>query len=432
MILISNPDKSQWQEILKRPVMNTENLFDTVRSVIDRVKEEGDRAVLDYEEKFDKVVLASLAVSEEEQQEAENLVSEDLKAAIRLAKQNIETFHAAQRFEVKKVQTQPGVTCWQKAVAIEKVGLYIPGGTAPLFSTVLMLAVPARIAGCKEIVLCTPPGRDGKVHPAVLFAAKVAGVNRIFKAGGIQAIAAMAYGTESVPKVYKIFGPGNQYVTAAKQLVSLRDVAIDMPAGPSEVEVLADETANPIFVAADLLSQAEHGVDSQAILITTSVELQQAVKVEVERQLALLPRKEIAEKSLANSKLIVVDSMTEAIELTNAYAPEHLIIETEDYLSVAERIVNAGSVFLGSLTPESAGDYASGTNHTLPTNGYAKAYSGVSLDSFIRKITFQEIKPEGLNIIGPAIELMAANEQLDAHKNAVSVRLGQLENGNGN
>ena len=430
MILISNPDKSQWQEILKRPVMNTENLFDTVRSVIDRVKEEGDRAVLDYEEKFDKVVLASLAVSEEEQQEAENLVSEDLKAAIRLAKQNIETFHAAQRFEGKKVQTQPGVTCWQKAVAIEKVGLYIPGGTAPLFSTVLMLAVPARIAGCKEIVLCTPPVRDGKVHPAVLFAAKVAGVNRIFKAGGIQAIAAMAYGTESVPKVYKIFGPGNQYVTAAKQLVSLRDVAIDMPAGPSEVEVLADETANPIFVAADLLSQAEHGVDSQAILITTSVELQQAVKVEVERQLALLPRKEIAEKSLANSKLIVVDSMTEAIELTNAYAPEHLIIETEDYLSVAERIVNAGSVFLGSLTPESAGDYASGTNHTLPTNGYAKAYSGVSLDSFIRKITFQEIKPEGLNIIGPAIELMAANEQLDAHKNAVSVRLGQLENEN--
>ena len=432
MILISNPDKSQWQEILKRPVMNTENLFDTVRSVIDRVKAEGDCAVLDYEKKFDKVVLTSLAVSEEEQQEAENLVSEDLKAAIRLAKQNIETFHAAQRFEGKKVQTRPGVTCWQKAVAIEKVGLYIPGGTAPLFSTVLMLAVPARIAGCKEIVLCTPPGRDGKVHPAVLFAAKVAGVNRIFKAGGIQAIAAMAYGTESVPKVYKIFGPGNQYVTAAKQLVSLRDVAIDMPAGPSEVEVLADETANPVFVAADLLSQAEHGVDSQAILITTSVELQQAVKVEVERQLALLPRKEIAEKSLANSKLIVVDSMEEAIELTNAYAPEHLIIETEDYLSVAERIVNVGSVFLGSLTPESAGDYASGTNHTLPTNGYAKAYSGVSLDSFIRKITFQEIKPEGLNIIGPAIELMAANEQLDAHKNAVSVRLGQLENGNEN
>lgn len=423
MILITNPDKSQWADILKRPVMNTENLFDTVRGIIDRVKAEGDRAVLEYEAKFDKAVLASLAVSEEEQEEAEALVSEELKAAIRLAKQNIETFHAAQRFEGKKVQTQPGVTCWQKAVAIEKVGLYIPGGTAPLFSTVLMLAVPARIAGCKEIVLCTPPGKDGKVHPAVLFAARVAGVSRIFKAGGVQAIAAMAYGTESVPKVYKIFGPGNQYVTAAKQLVSLRDVAIDMPAGPSEVEVLADETANPVFVAADLLSQAEHGVDSQAMLITTSAWLQQAVKAEVERQLDLLPRKEIAEKSLANSKLIVVHTMEEAIELTNAYAPEHLIVETADYLSVAERVVNAGSVFLGSLTPESAGDYASGTNHTLPTNGYAKAYSGVSLDSFIRKITFQEIKPEGIRTIGPAIETMAANEHLDAHKNAVTVRL---------
>ena len=397
-----------------------------VWSIIDRVKAEGDRAVLEYEEKFDKVALTALAVTEEEQAEAETLVGEELKKAIRLAKQNIETFHAAQRFEGKRVETQPGVTCWQKAVAIEKVGLYIPGGTAPLFSTVLMLAVPAKIAGCKEIVLCTPPGKDGKVHPAVLFAAKVAGVNRIFKAGGVQAIAAMAYGTESVPKVYKIFGPGNQYVTAAKQLVGLRDVAIDMPAGPSEVEVLADETANPSFVAADLLSQAEHGVDSQAILITTSRALQQAVKEEVERQLALLPRKEIAEKSLANSKLIVVRDMDEAIELTNSYAPEHLIIETADYMSVAERVINAGSVFLGSLTPESAGDYASGTNHTLPTNGYAKAYSGVSLDSFIRKITFQEIKPEGIRTIGPAIEEMAANEHLDAHKNAVTVRLDKL------
>ena len=427
MILISNPDRTQWTEILKRPVMNTENLFDTVRGVIDRVKAEGDRAVLEYEEKFDKVRLSSLAVSDEEQREAERLVSEELKAAIRLAKQNIETFHAAQRFEGKKVQTRPGVTCWQKAVAIEKVGLYIPGGPAPLFSTVLMLAVPAKIAGCKEIVLCTPPDKGtGKVHPAVLYAAKVAGVNRIFKAGGIQAIAAMAYGTESVPKVYKIFGPGNQYVTAAKQLVSLRDVAIDMPAGPSEVEVLADETANPVFVAADLLSQAEHGVDSQAMLITTSEALRQAVKAEVERQLALLPRKEIAEKSLANSKLIVVGSMEEALELTNAYAPEHLILEVKDYLSVAEQITNAGSVFLGSLTPESAGDYASGTNHTLPTNGYAKAYSGVSLDSFIRKITFQEIEREGIQAIGPAIEVMAANEHLDAHKNAVSVRLQAL------
>lgn len=418
-------------EILRRPVLNTDTLRNTVKEVLDKVKTEGDKAVREYEERFDKVKLDSLGVTETEIAEAEKEVPIELKAAIMLAQKNIHTFHSSQRFEGKKVQTVPGVTCWQKAVAIEKVGLYIPGGTAPLFSTVLMLATPAQIAGCKEIVLCTPPDKEGKVHPAILYAAKLAGVNKIFKAGGVQAIAAMAYGTESVPKVYKIFGPGNQYVTAAKQLVSLRDVAIDMPAGPSEVEVLADETANPIFVAADLLSQAEHGVDSQAILITTSVELQQAVKVEVERQLALLPRKEIAEKSLANSKLIVVDSMAEAIELTNAYAPEHLIIETEDYLSVAERIVNAGSVFLGSLTPESAGDYASGTNHTLPTNGYAKAYSGVSLDSFIRKITFQEIKPEGLNIIGPAIELMAANEQLDAHKNAVSVRLGQLENGNG-
>jgi len=426
MYLINNPDRSQWAELLKRPTLNTENLFDTVRGIINRVRAEGDVAVLALEEQFDKVKLSSLAVSAEEWQEAETLLSDELKAAIRLAKQNIETFHAAQRFEGKKVETQPGVTCWQKAVAIEKVGLYIPGGTAPLFSTVLMLAIPAKIAGCREIVLCTPPGRNGKVHPAVLFAAQVAGVDKVFKAGGVQAIASMAYGTESIPKVYKIFGPGNQYVTAAKQLVSLRDVAIDMPAGPSEVEVLADETANPTFVAADLLSQAEHGVDSQAVLITTSAALQQAVKAEVERQLALLPRKEIAEKSLENSKLIVVNSMDEAIEMTNAYAPEHLIVETADYMEVAEKVVNAGSVFLGSLTPESAGDYASGTNHTLPTNGYAKAYSGVSLDSFIRKITFQEILPEGLRRIGPAIEVMAANEQLDAHKNAVTERLKTL------
>ena len=426
MNLINNPDRSQWAELLKRPTLNTENLFDTVRGIINRVRAEGDVAVLALEEQFDKVKLTSLAVSAEEWQEAETLLSDELKTAIRLAKENIEAFHAAQRFEGKKVETQPGVTCWQKAVAIEKVGLYIPGGTAPLFSTVLMLAIPAKIAGCREIVLCTPPGRNGKVHPAVLFAAQVAGVDKVFKAGGVQAIASMAYGTESIPKVYKIFGPGNQYVTAAKQLVSLRDVAIDMPAGPSEVEVLADETANPTFVAADLLSQAEHGVDSQAVLITTSAALQQAVKAEVERQLALLPRKEIASKSLENSKLIVVNSMDEAIEMTNAYAPEHLIIETADYMEVAAKVVNAGSVFLGSLTPESAGDYASGTNHTLPTNGYAKAYSGVSLDSFIRKITFQEILPEGLRRIGPAIEVMAANEQLDAHKNAVTERLKTL------
>ena len=417
------PDKAEWADMLRRPVLHTETLRDTVKEVLDRVKSEGDRAVIEYEERFDKVKLDALAVPEAEMAEAEKDVPIELKAAIMLAQKNIHAFHAAQRFEGKKVQTVPGVTCWQKAVAIEKVGLYIPGGTAPLFSTVLMLAIPAQIAGCKEIVLCTPPDKAGKIHPAILYAAKLAGVNKIFKAGGVQAIGAMAYGTESVPKVYKIFGPGNQYVTAAKQQVSLCDVAIDMPAGPSEVEVLADETANPVFVAADLLSQAEHGVDSQAMLVTTSEKLMEEVEYEVQRQLALLSRWEIAEKSLANSKLILVKDMDEAIALTNEYAPEHLIIETRDYEEQAERIVNAGSVFLGSLSPESAGDYASGTNHTLPTNGYAKAYGGGSLDSFIRKITFQEITREGIEIIGPAIEVMAANEQLSAHKNAVTVRL---------
>ena len=381
---------------------------------------------MEYEAMFDKAELTSLAVTLEEIEEAEKEVPIELKAAIYLAKRNIEAFHAAQRFEGKKVDTMEGVTCWQKAVAIEKVGLYIPGGTAPLFSTVLMLAIPAKIAGCKEIVLCTPPDKNGKVHPAILFAAHLAGVSKIFKAGGVQAIASMAYGTESIPKVYKIFGPGNQYVTAAKQLVSLRDVAIDMPAGPSEVEVLADESANPVFVAADLLSQAEHGVDSQAVLITTSEKLQTEVVYEVERQLGYLNRRDIAEKSLANSKLILVKDMDEALELTNAYAPEHLIIETKNYMEVSGRIINAGSVFLGAFSPESAGDYASGTNHTLPTNGYAKAYSGVSLDSFIRKITFQEILPDGMAAIGPAIEVMAANEHLDAHKNAVTVRLKEI------
>lgn len=426
MKLIKYPVREQWDEILKRPALNTENLFDTVRGIIARVKAEGDKAVREYEAAFDKAVLASLAVTKDEIKQAEVLLPDELKEAIRLAKENIETFHAAQRFEGKKVETAPGVTCWQKAVAIERVGLYIPGGTAPLFSTVLMLAVPAKIAGCREIVLCTPPDKEGKVHPAILFAAQVAGVDKIFKIGGVQAVAAMAYGTETVPKVYKIFGPGNQYVTAAKQLVSLRDVAIDMPAGPSEVEVLADDSANPVFVAADLLSQAEHGVDSQAMLITTSERLMEEVAAEVERQLAVLHRKEIAEKSLTNSKLILVKDMQEAIELTNAYAPEHLIIETENYLAIAEKIVNAGSVFLGAFSPESAGDYASGTNHTLPTNGYAKAYSGVSLDSFIRKITFQEIRSQGMVAIGPAIEVMAANEHLDAHKNAVAVRLKEI------
>ena len=429
MKIIEYPDKSQWKEILKRPSLNAVDLTETVRGILDKIRDGGDKAVLECEVMFDRVQLDCLSVSEKELKEAEELLSDDLKQAILSAQKNIEKFHAAQRFEGKKVETTSGVTCWQKAVAIEKVGLYIPGGTAPLFSTVLMLAIPARIAGCKEIVLCTPPNREGKVHPAILYAACVAGVSKIFKAGGVQAIGAMAYGTESIPKVYKIFGPGNQYVTAAKQLVSLHDVAIDMPAGPSEVEVLADASANPVFVAADLLSQAEHGVDSQAILITTSSELLQCVIGEVERQLVNLSRKDIAEQSLSNSKLILVRSIDEAIDMTNEYAPEHLIIEAENYMEIVDRIVNAGSVFLGAYSPESAGDYASGTNHTLPTNGYAKAYSGVSLDSFIRKITFQEITRQGIEAIGPVIEVMAANELLDAHRNAVSVRLQYIKTG---
>ena len=420
------PHKSDWAELLKRPTQDVSTLFENVSSILKNVKANGDKAVLEYAEQFDRVKLESLAVTPEEMKEAEAQVPIELKVAILLAQRNIYTFHKKQKFEGKKVETMEGVTCWQKAVGIEKVGLYVPGGTAPLFSTVLMLAVPAKIAGCKEIVLCTPPNKEGKVNPAILYAAQVAGVSKIFKAGGVQAIGAMAYGTESVPKVYKIFGPGNQYVMAAKQMVAMHDVAIDMPAGPSEVEVIADETANPKFVAADLLSQAEHGLDSQVVLVTTSEKLLEEVEYEVQHQLARLPRWQIAEKSLENSKLILVKDMEEAIEITNEYAPEHLIIETKDYMEVAEKVVNAGSVFLGSYTPESAGDYASGTNHTLPTNGYAKAYSGVSLDSFIRKITFQEITPQGMAAIGPAIEIMAANEQLDAHKNAVTVRLKSI------
>lgn len=423
MNIIKYPARSEWKSILSRPTLNTATLRDTVLQVLGDIREKGDKAVIEYEEKFDKVKLASLEVTEEEFAEAEKATDSTLKEAIGKALENIRTFHASQKFEGQKVTTTTGVTCWQKAVAIEKVGLYIPGGTAPLFSTVLMLAAPAKIAGCKEIVLCSPPNREGKINPAILYAAKAAGVSRIFKAGGVQAIGAMAYGTESIPKVYKIFGPGNQYVMAAKQEVSLHDVAIDMPAGPSEVAVLADETANPAYVASDLLSQAEHGVDSQSILITTSEELINAVQEEVEKQLSVLPRKEITEKSLSHSKLILVSSVDEAIEMSNEYAPEHLIIETKNYMQVAERIVNAGSVFLGPYTPESAGDYASGTNHTLPTNGYAKAYSGVNLDSFTRKITFQEITREGIMNIGPTIETMATNEFLDAHKNAVTIRL---------
>lgn len=423
MQIIKYPSRLDWKKILTRPTFDTTSLNQTVSAVLDDIRLNGDKAVKEYGVKFDKVELADVVVSEEEIMEAESLVSEELKAAIRQARANITTFHESQAFATQKIETTPGVVCWQKAVAIEKVGLYIPGGTAPLFSTVLMLAVPAKIAGCKEIILCTPPAKDGSVNPAILFAAKEAGVSRIFKIGGIQAIGAMAYGTETVPKVYKIFGPGNQYVMAAKQLVSLKDVAIDMPAGPSEVQVIADDSANPAFVAADLLSQAEHGADSQVILTTTSEVLLEKVQQEVEKQVALLPRCEMAQKSLDNSKLILLKNDDEVMEVTNQYAPEHLIIETANYAELAGRVVNAGSVFLGHYTPESAGDYASGTNHTLPTNGYATAYSGVNLDSFIKKITFQEISKEGIRNLGPTIEVMAENEQLFAHKNAVTLRL---------
>ena len=428
MQIIKYPNKAEWQALLERPHRDASELRETVKTVLDKIQAEGDAAVKEFELKFDKVSLPSLAVTEEEMVEAEALVPQDLKDALVLAHSNIEKFHASQKFEGEKVETAPGVVCWQKSVAIEKVGLYIPGGTAPLFSTVLMLATPAKIAGCKEIVLCTPPNREGKVNPAILMAAKVAGVSKIFKAGGVQAIGAMAYGTESVPKVSKIFGPGNQFVMAAKQQVSLHEVAIDMPAGLSEVAVVADETANPVFVAADLLSQAEHGIDSQVIMITTSETMADKVNAEVDRQLALLPRKEIAEKSLQYSKLIIVKDVEESIEITNEYAPEHLILAVKDYMAFGERVVNAGSVFLGNYSCESAGDYASGTNHTLPTSGYAKAYSGVNLDSFCRKITFQELTAEGIRSIGPAVELMAAAEQLDAHKNAMTVRLEAIRN----
>ena len=427
MNIIKNPSRSDWAKIIERPHLDISQLNSTVSSVLADVKSRGDEAVKEYEEKFDHVNLSSIAVTEEEMKEAETLVSEDLEQAIRLAHFNIKKFHESQRFKGDKVETGPGITCWQKSVAIERVGLYIPGGTAPLFSTVLMLATPAKIAGCKEIVLCTPPNREGKVNPAILVAAKTAGVSKIFKAGGVQAIGAMAYGTASVPKVFKIFGPGNQYVMAAKQQVSLHDAAIDMPAGPSEVCVIADETANAEFVAADLLSQAEHGIDSQVLLITTSEEMLFQVKAEVERQLELLPRKEIAARTLENSQLVLVENENEAIELSNFYAPEHLILQTKNFEQMAEQVVNAGSVFLGKYACESAGDYASGTNHTLPTHGYATAYSGVNLDSYCRKITFQHLTEEGVRHIGHAVELMAEAEQLDAHKNAMTVRIKSLK-----
>ena len=425
MQVIKYPEKATWSEILKRPAFDNSHLFEIVQKVLDDVRQNGNNAIRKYTEQFDNVNLDSFEVTKEEIAEAEKLVSMQLKQAIEMARRNIWKFHSEQVHELPEIQTSPGVYCWQKSVAIQKVGLYVPGGTAPLFSTVLMLGIPAQIAECKKVILCTPPNKEGKVHPAVLYAAKVAGIHRIFKIGGTQAIAAMAYGTETVPKVYKIFGPGNQYVTAAKQLVSLGDVAIDMPAGPSEVEVLADKSANPVFVAADLLSQAEHGVDSQSILVTVDESIVEPTLRQIELQLEQLPRKELARKALENSKIIILKTLEEAVELTNEYAPEHLIISTQFYMGVAANIVNAGSVFLGNYTPESAGDYASGTNHTLPTNGHAKAYNGVNMDSFVRKITFQQITQQGLSNLGNAIILMAENEELQAHSNAVKVRLDE-------
>lgn len=427
MNVIKYPTAEELPALLRRPVRDAADLNATVSAVLADVRERGDEAVIDYEERFDHVRLQDLAVSEQEMQEAWDSITPQLRKALELAHRNIETFHSAQRFEPSYVQVTDGVECWQQAVPIERVGLYIPGGTAPLFSTVLMLATPARIAGCREIVLCTPPQRDGRVHPAVLSAARIAGVSRIYKAGGVQAIGAMAYGTQTIPRVYKIFGPGNQFVTCAKQQVSLHGTAIDMPAGPSEVLVLADDQSRPDFVAADLLSQAEHGVDSQVMLLTTSPALIGRVEQDVERQLALLPRFEIAAQALRHSKLILVHDDHEMMRIANLYAPEHLIIETQNYMELAAQVVNAGSVFLGPLTPESAGDYASGTNHTLPTNGYAVAYSGVNLDSYIRKITFQHITRQGILAIGPAVQEMAAGESLEAHRRAMELRMKAVE-----
>lgn len=426
MRIVRYPEREVWKKILERPHTDISALNGVVDDILEDVRNNGDEAVLRCEMRFDGVSLQSLAVTDGEIENAVRSVDAELKEAIELAHSNIERFHMAQRTTEHKVETMPGVSCWQKSVAIQKVGLYVPGGTAPLFSTVLMLATPARIAGCDDIVLCTPPDKNGNVNPAILVAAKTAGVDKIYKIGGVQAIGAMAYGTETVPKVYKIFGPGNRYVMAAKQRVSLDGVAIDMPAGPSEVCVVADETSNVEFVAADLLSQAEHGTDSQVLLISTSESVAVRVSEEIDRQLAVLPRRDIAARSLENSLCIIAHDGSEAMEISNAYAPEHLVIAMEDYDVLADKVVNAGSVFLGKYACESAGDYASGTNHTLPTHGYAMAYNGVNLDSYIRKITFQHITPEGVMSIGRAVEVMAENEQLEAHKNAMTVRLRNI------
>ena len=421
--VIKHPTKEDWQEITKRPVFENVSLDKTVKKILEKVKEKGDKAVRKYTKEFDGVKLKKFTVSEKEIKAAAHLLSQDLKNAIEQARSNIEKFHRSQLEEVRVIETMPGINCWRRSVGIETVGIYIPGGSAPLFSTVLMLAIPAMIACCKEIILCTPPSKDGSIDPSILYTAGLCGVTKIFKVGGVQAIAAMAYGTESIPKVFKIFGPGNQYVTAAKLLIQKDGIAIDMPAGPSEVLVIADKTADPDFVAADLLSQAEHGADSQVILLTTDEGLVERVLRCIEEQLNQLPRKEIARNALANSKIVLLNSIDEAIDLSNQYAPEHLILSCFNAEVLTGKIISAGSVFIGNFSPESVGDYASGTNHTLPTNGYAAMHSGVSVDSFVKKITFQQLTKEGLENIGNTVMQMAAAEGLDAHKNAVAIRL---------
>ncbi len=421
------PTRENWSEILKRPTLDLSDLEPLVNDILNQVKTEGDEAIQRFTKKFDNVQITDFEVSKSEIEAAEGQVSNELKIAIQTAKANITTFHAAQKSETLEVETMPGVKCWRKSIAIQKVGLYIPGGTAPLFSTVLMLAVPANLAGCKEIVLCAPPQKDGKIHPAVLYTANLCGVSKIYKIGGVQAIGAMAFGTETVPKVQKIFGPGNQFVTVAKQLISKSGIAIDMPAGPSEVLVVADETANPAFVAADLLSQAEHGEDSQVVLVAFEADFINNVQTEINKQLANLPRQAIAKKSLENSVSIIAKSREEAIDITNEYAPEHLIIAVKNALDFTNEIINAGSIFIGNYTPEAVGDYASGTNHTLPTNGFATAFSGVSVDAFVKKITYQEITKIGIQNIGKTVELMAEAEELMGHKMAVTIRLQQLK-----
>ena len=423
MQIIEHPDREQWPDLLNRPVMEQDKINSVVKPILHAVKKEGDKAVQRYIKQFDGESTGPIQISKKEILDSQNNLSEPLKRAIHLASSNIKKFHQAQRFKVQKIETWPGVSCWHKQLPIEKVGLYIPGGSAPLFSTLLMLGIPAQIAGCSEIVVCTPSNKDGSIHPAILYAAEVVGLEKVYKAGGAQAIAAMAYGTETIPKVYKIFGPGNQYVTAAKQLVSLEGVAIDLPAGPSEVAVLADDTADPDFVASDLLSQAEHGADSQVILVSNSKRLIEKVQNSIDIQLNSLSRKETAAQALKNSKAFLIYDLEDGMDLINTYAPEHLILNLKNVKPAVDKVMNAGSVFIGPFTPESAGDYASGTNHTLPTNGYALNYSGVSLDSFMKRVTFQQISRKGLKEIGWAIQEMAEAETLTAHKNSISIRL---------